>query len=96
MRSTYVVTYDICEPKRLRQVFRLMRGYGDHLQLSVFRCELSARERVELISKISKTIKHDEDQVLFFSLGPAGGVRTEEIYYVGRVYQHEQHAAVVI
>jgi hypothetical protein len=33
---------------------------------------------------------------LFFSLGPAGGVRTEEIYYVGRVYQHEQHAAVVI
>jgi len=27
----YLVTYDICDPKRLRKVYRLMRGYGDHL-----------------------------------------------------------------
>src|SRR5690606_35574631 len=45
MRTAYVVTYDICEPKRLRRVYRIMLGYGDHLQYSVFRCELTDRER---------------------------------------------------
>jgi len=28
MRHTYVVTYDICDPKRLRKVYRLMLGWG--------------------------------------------------------------------
>ncbi len=32
MRQTYIVSYDVCHPKRLRKVFKLMRGYGDHLQ----------------------------------------------------------------
>ena len=35
MRNTYIVCYDICEPKRLRDVFKMMCGWGDHLQLSV-------------------------------------------------------------
>jgi len=34
MRSSYLVTYDIADDKRLRQVFQTMRGYGDHLQFS--------------------------------------------------------------
>ncbi|MFO0762685.1 MAG: CRISPR-associated endonuclease Cas2, partial [Byssovorax sp.] len=37
MRHTYVVAYDVCDPKRLRQVHKTMRGFGDALQLSVFR-----------------------------------------------------------
>ena len=31
MRQTYIVAYDVCDPKRLRKVFRTMRGWGDHL-----------------------------------------------------------------
>ena len=35
MRQTYIVTYDISHPKRLRKVYKLMKGYGEHvLQLS--------------------------------------------------------------
>ncbi|NLE47060.1 MAG: CRISPR-associated endonuclease Cas2 [Sandaracinaceae bacterium] len=29
--KTYIVTYDISDPKRLRKVFQILRGYGDHL-----------------------------------------------------------------
>jgi CRISPR-associated protein Cas2 len=96
MRCLYVVTYDICDSKRLRLVFRLMRGYGDHLQLSVFRCELSDRERVELAAKLSEVINHNEDQVLFFPLGPAGGVRESGVYSLGRAYEASDRGALVI
>ena len=28
MRTSYLVTYDICDEKRLRKVFHVMWGYG--------------------------------------------------------------------
>jgi hypothetical protein len=28
MRTSYLVCYDICDDKRLRKVFQIMRGYG--------------------------------------------------------------------
>lgn len=96
MRLLYIVTYDVCDDKRLRHVFRTMRGYGDHMQYSVFRCELSDRERVELMGKLSEIIKHDEDQVLLFPLGPAGGARETGVHTVGLRYIPSEHEAVVV
>jgi CRISPR-associated protein Cas2 len=96
MRTAYLVTYDICDPKRLRQVYVLMRGYGDHVQLSVFRCELTPRERVELTGKLHEVLKHDEDQVLLFPLGPVEGWKDRNVHSVGRPYVPPEHAAVVI
>src|SRR5437870_5051974 len=46
MRTCYIVAYDIADPKRLQRVHRTMRGYGDPLQYSVFRCILSPSERI--------------------------------------------------
>jgi CRISPR-associated protein Cas2 len=45
MPNIYLVCYDVADPKRLRKVYRTMRGFGDPLQYSIFRCELSARQR---------------------------------------------------
>ncbi len=96
MRQTYVVSYDICDPKRLRKVFKTLRGYGDHLQLSVFRCELSARELVELRTKLAAVMHQGEDQVLFVDVGPAEGRGAGSISSLGRTYTHpERHALVV-
>jgi hypothetical protein len=33
--------HGISDEKRLRKVFKAMRGYGDHLQYSVFECQLT-------------------------------------------------------
>ena len=96
MRTVYIATYDICHPKRLRQVYALMRGYGDHLQLSVFRCELTQRERVELMGKLMEVVKHDEDQVLLFPLGPVEGIKDKNIYSIGLPYIAPDHGALVI
>jgi CRISPR-associated protein Cas2 len=96
MRQVYIVTYDISDPKRLRQVYRLMLGYGDHLQLSVFECELNSRELVELRHALGELIHHTEDQVLFASLGPVEGRGSESITALGRPYFDPERLALVV
>lgn len=70
----YIVTYDIANPRRWRRVFKLMHGYGDWLQLSVFQCRLTARRRVELAAALNDLIHHGEDHVLLLDLGGADRV----------------------
>lgn len=96
MRLLYIVTYDVCDARRLRRVFRLMRGYGDHMQYSVFRCELSDRERAELMTKLADVLKPSEDQALLFPLGPVGGAREETIHHVGRPYEPSDRSVIVV
>ena len=56
----YIVTYDISDDRRWRRVFKLMRGYGRWLQLSVFQCRLSAQRRAELARRGPVRIDTDE------------------------------------
>ncbi len=95
MRHSYIVTYDISDPKRLRKVFRLMLGYGDHLQLSVFQCELNSRELVELKHALGDIIHHNEDQVLFANLGAVEGRGSDSIESLGRAYVDPERMAIV-
>lgn len=96
MRQTFVVSYDISDPKRLRRVYRLMRGWGDHIQLSVFRCELNPRELVELRYQLSGVINHLEDQVLFVDVGPVEGRGATSIRSIGRLYTSPERRAIVV
>lgn len=96
MRQGYVVTYDISDPKRLRQVYRLMLGYGEHLQLSVFQCELNERELVELKAALSEIIHHAEDQVLFVAIGPVDGRGANAITALGRPYIDQERLAIIV
>jgi CRISPR-associated protein Cas2 len=65
----YVVTYDISSPKRWRKVFRAMHGFGEHVQLSVFRCDLTALQHAVMKRTLDELIHHHEDQVLVLDLG---------------------------
>lgn len=96
MRQTFIVTYDICHPKRLRRVYKLMCGFGEHLQLSVFRCELSKRELVELRGELARLIHHGEDQVLFVDVGPVDGRGDTSISALGLPYFPPERRAVVV
>jgi CRISPR-associated protein Cas2 len=96
MRQTFVVSYDISDPKRLRAIYSLMRGWGDHIQLSVFQCELNAAELVELRTKLALLIRQDEDQVLFIDLGPTEGRGATSIESLGRHYTHPERSAIVV
>lgn len=67
----YLVTYDIGDEKRWRAVFKLMHGFGEWMQLSVFQCRLTRSRYVELINRLTTTILATEDHVLVVDLGPA-------------------------
>lgn len=95
MRRSIVVTYDISDPRRLRKVFKLMRGYGDHIQLSVFQCELNQMERRQLEVDLGSIIDDDVDQVLFIDLGLTTGRGTGAITSLGRIHVNPEHLAVV-
>ena len=86
MRTTYVVCYDIADDKRLQKVFKTCSNFGDHLQFSVFECDLNPSEKIELEAILSGIINHDEDQVLFVALGPAEGRGDRVITALGLPY----------
>ncbi len=96
MRTAYLVTYDVSDPDRLRRTYKLMRRYGDHLQLSVFRCILTDVELVRLRSELSDTINLREDQVLLVDLGPEEGRAERAISSLGRAYTHPERHAIVV
>lgn len=86
MTTRYFVTYDICDARRLRRVFEIMKGAGEHVQLSVFRCDLTDRSREELLLELQQEIQATEDQILFIELGPSDGPAAGRVTYLGRPY----------
>ena len=83
MSRLVLVTYDISNPRRLRRVFKAMKGFGQHVQLSVFLCELTDIERLDMIALLRSTILQVEDQILLIDLGPTHG-RSAHIQALGR------------
>jgi CRISPR-associated protein Cas2 len=96
MRTRYIVTYDIRDDKRLRAVFKTLQGVGDHLQYSVFRCDLSDRERAQLVADLDDVIDHQSDQVLLIALGPLDGRAADCIEALGLPYIAPSRRPVIV
>jgi len=86
MRTTFLVCYDIANDKRVKQVFKACKNWGNHLQYSVFECDLNAMERMAMEEELRGLIHHGEDQILFISLGPSEGRGDRVISSLGLPY----------
>lgn len=73
MRAVYLVAYDISDDRRRDAAFRILRGFGDHVQYSVFRVDASPTELVRLRARLTAAIDNKIDRVLFADLGPTDG-----------------------
>lgn len=71
----YFVSYDIGDARRLRAVYRLMKGFGQWVQYSVFQCRLSASEELRMLAELKDAVNVAEDHVLVVDLGPADAVK---------------------
>ncbi len=96
MRNRYIVTYDITDDRRRAAVYKCLRGFGDHLQYSVFRCDLIERRRVELIAALYELIDHASDQVLMIDLGPVDGRASICVSSIGRAYANPERTVVIV
>lgn len=91
----YIVTYDISDQKRWRAVFKLLHGYGDWLQLSVFQCRLSRRRHAELVATLDELIHHADDHVLLLDLGLADAV-TPRVVSLGKDFNPVERVPIIV
>ena len=96
MRHCYIVFYDICDPKRLRHVFKTMKGYGEHIQYSVFLCRLNKQKLLKMRKTLSGIIDPDEDQIITINIGPEHLLPKLDITHLGLQPGIEIRSAVVI
>ena len=66
----HLITYDVRDPKRLRQVAKKLESYGERVQYSVFRCRLDRVALEKLHWELHK-IMSDEDDLLVIPLCPS-------------------------
>jgi CRISPR-associated protein Cas2 len=81
-----LITYDIADPKRLREVFETCKAFGAHLQYSVFLAHLTERGLAELTAALDSCIHHREDRVLIVRLGPDGPDLRRRFRTLGRQF----------
>jgi CRISPR-associated protein Cas2 len=79
-----VVTYDVStvEPegqKRLRNVAKICKDYGQRVQLSVFECSVDPARWAFLREKLIKTIDPEKDSLRFYFLGANWRRRVEHV-----------------
>ena len=91
----YVVAYDISDSKRWRRVFRLLKGFGHWIQLSVFQCRLTARRKSEMMEDLTCIMNMAEDHILIMDMGPADriGVNIESL---GKPYKAPKRQATIV
>ncbi|KYC43864.1 CRISPR-associated protein Cas2 [Scytonema hofmannii PCC 7110] len=67
LKNCYLICYDIRCQKRWRKAYKLLEGYGERIQYSIFRCWLNQRTREKLRWELEKILT-TEDAILFLRL----------------------------
>jgi CRISPR-associated protein Cas2 len=96
MRRCYLVCYDIRDPKRLRRVHKLMNGFGEPWQYSVYFCVLKEIDRVRMQSELETEMNLKEDQALVIELGDDESRSREAATTIGRSLPKQESGTVVI
>lgn len=92
--DSYLVCYDIADPKRLRKVATICEDFGRRYQFSVFFCRLSATDWVRLRTRLYDVIELSKDQVLFI---PVCGNCVSKMETLGRpMPPPESHDVVLV
>lgn len=91
----YIVAYDISDQKRWRRVFKLMNGYGEWLQLSIFQCRLTIQRHAELIALLDGIIHHKDDHLVLLDLGPAERV-VPRVVSLGKTFAPVAREPVIV
>ncbi|OKY76853.1 MAG: CRISPR-associated endonuclease Cas2 [Desulfobulbaceae bacterium DB1] len=86
--------YDICEPRRLNRVAKILKDYGYRVQKSKFEIEVSDRSFAELRTRIAGVIEDSVDGVKYIPLCDRCRGKTE-IIGLGR-YVDPDHEFVIV
>ncbi len=90
-----LVSYDICDKKRLRKVHETMKGYGEGVHYSVFRCCLDRKGVCEMIADLDELIHHEEDRIMIIDLGPEDTAE-KRLTYLGNAPKDKERDAIIV
>jgi len=79
-----VVSYDVVSDKQRTKLLKLLKGYGTHVQYSVFECDLDALQIARLKRELAELIDPHTDSVRLYPLDVAA-VRRVQVLGIGRV-----------
>ena len=65
---TYIITYDIHDPKRLKEVSKILENVAWRIQESVFQGNFDEKELASAKKFLLASIEPEEDSLLFFPL----------------------------
>jgi CRISPR-associated protein Cas2 len=63
-----LVTYDICDDRRLRRVAKINEDFGARVQKSVFECNLRENQLLKLKRRLQEVMAPEEDSVRIYRL----------------------------
>ncbi len=92
----YFVIYDIACQKRWRQIYRLMQGYGEWVQLSVFQCRLTKAQSIQLREELRQAMLMGEDHVMMIDVGPAESVNPKVFNMGKRTFEAITRQALIV
>ncbi len=68
MSQFYVICFDVCDKKRLRQVAIQMQNFGQRVQCSIFECYLDSKKLKKLKGRLESIINSKEDHIRYYSI----------------------------
>lgn len=68
-RKNWIISYDICDARRLRRVYRLCCDHATTLQNSIFWAEFSQKELKNFVGQLEIEIDSAEDDVRIYPVG---------------------------
>ena len=74
-----LVSYDIADDRRRLKVSRVLEGYGERVQYSVFECDLRVKQYERLKEEMKELADDEEDSVRIYRLCRACTARVDII-----------------
>lgn len=62
------VSYDIPDDKRRNKIARTLKDYGERIQYSVFECNITNEQYLQLLKRITNIVLPEKDTVRFYRL----------------------------
>lgn len=94
-RRLYLCTYDASDDKRRNRLFELLKDHGEHVQFSVFLCELTHMEHLNLLAMSRAILHQEEDQLLVLDIGPPGLDWTQQLRCVGKSWTPQVRSHII-
>ncbi|MGZ3616044.1 MAG: CRISPR-associated endonuclease Cas2 [Ktedonobacteraceae bacterium] len=77
--SLYVVAYDISDDKRRTKIHKILKGFGQWTEFSLFECFLTKKELLQMQAKLDKYLDSNTDKVRIYLICDACMTRIETI-----------------